>query len=129
MPLLTEATEAGLRTAEEERRLTMLAADSLRLGNMLDESLLYVHSSGMTDSRTSYLQKLSSGALRYLSLIFACPRFTVLGNIGLVQAEMRATVLRNDSEHVLVSSYLAVWYHSASGWTLHAVQATPKVPA
>ncbi|APW39604.1 hypothetical protein RD110_22325 [Rhodoferax koreense] len=125
MPETPQATEAGLRSAEEERRLAMLAADVQRLEDLLDASLLYVHSSGVGDTRESYLHKLSSAALRYQSLVFADPRFTLVGNTGLVHAQMRATVLRGGGLHPVASSYLAVWHRGASGWRLHAVQATP----
>ena len=109
--------------------MAMLDAAVERLGMLLDDSLCYVHSSGVTDSRASYLQKLSSGALRYDSLLFASARFTLLGKVDLVRAEMHATVLRNGGGHAVASTYLAVWHHGASGWALHMVQATPLVTA
>lgn len=109
--------------------MAMLNADIQRLEALLEESLCYVHSTGVTDSQASYLHKLASGALRYQSLEFAAPRFTLIGNTGLVHAEMRATVLRGGNAHAVTNSYLAVWQHGVSGWTLHAVQATPWATA
>ena len=129
MPETLLATEAGLRASEEIRRTAMLNTDLQRLEALLEDSLCYVHSTGVTDSKASYLHKLSRGALRYESLVFASPRFTLIGNTGLVHAEMQATVLHTGNEHAVASSNLAVWQYGASRWTLHAFQATPCIAA
>ena len=118
-------TVEGLAAAEEARRLAMLAADTSTLAAMCDAALVYVHSSGVTDSRESYLKKLDTGALRYEALEFVAPRVRVIGTTGLVHAGMRATVLRGGGRHVVASSTLAVWTFSENGWLLQAVQASP----
>lgn len=115
----------GLAAAEEARRLAMLTADTGALTAMCDEALVYVHSSGVTDSRESYLQKLDSGALRYETLEFVAPRVRVIGTTGLVHAGMRATVLRGGGRHAVASSTLAVWTFGEGRWTLQAVQGSP----
>ncbi len=117
--------QAGLLAAEESRRKAMLAGDTQALGDLLSDALLYVHSTGLKDSKQSYLEKLESGALRYESLAFAGPVATVLDGTGLVRAVMRATVLRSTVPCEVASSYLAVWRHTPAGWRLEAVQATP----
>jgi len=104
----------------------MLAADIGALREMCDEALVYVHSSGVTDSRESYLRKLDSGALRYETLEFVAPRVRVIGATGLAHAGMRATVLRGGGRHVVTSSTLAVWTFGENGWLLQAVQGSPQ---
>ena len=118
-------TSEGLAAAEEARRLAMLAADTRALAAMCAETLVYVHSSGVSDNRESYLQKLDSGALRYETLEFVAPRVRVIGTTGLVHAGMRATVLRGGGRHVVASSTLAVWTFGEHGWLLQAVQGSP----
>lgn len=103
----------------------MLAADTPALAAMCEEALVNVHSSGVSDSRESYLQKLDSGALRCETLEFVAPRVRVIGTTGLVHAGMRATVLRGGGRHVVASSTLSVWTFSGKGWLLQAVQASP----
>ncbi len=114
-----------MAAAEEFRRLAMLVADTSRLASMLSESLVYVHSSGVRDSRDSYLDKLTSGALRYETLEFTEPHYRLLGSVGMVHAGMRATVLRNGGRHAVTSSTLAVWQYADRGWQLLALQASP----
>ena len=117
--------QAGLLAAEESRRKAMLACDTQVLGDLLSDALLYVHSTGLKDSKQSYLEKLASRALRYESLAFVEPVATLLGDTGLVSAVMQASVLSSGGLRKVASSYLAVWLHTPAGWCLQAVQATP----
>jgi hypothetical protein len=121
---MASALELSLLAAEEARRTAMLAADTARLGTLLSDTLAYTHSTGVTDSKASYLQLLAGGALRYETLEFVAPQVRLLGTAGLVSAVMRATVLKGDVRRDIASSYLAVWEHRAAGWVLQAVQAT-----
>ena len=114
----------GLLAAEEDRRLAMLDSNVAVLGTLLSATLAYTHSTGVTDSKLSYLEQLAGGALRYETLEFAAPQARLLGTAGLVSAVMRATILKGDVRREIASSYLAVWEHSATGWVLQAVQAT-----
>lgn len=118
--------ETGLRAADDSRRQAMQANDAAALGKLLAGSLAYTHSTGICDSRESYLHKISSGALRYGEVNFEGAHYRVIGTAGLVTATMRATVFAADgSQRRVASTYLAVWEHGASGWTLQVVQATP----
>jgi Domain of unknown function (DUF4440) len=121
--------EKGLREAEEARRLAMLGSDSSKLNDLFGEQLVYTHSTGGVDSKQSYLEKLSSGALRYDSMEFIRPQFRVIGSVGLVSASMQASVVRGDVRREVSNSYLAVWEHTASGWQLQVLHGTPLPPA
>ena len=56
--------------AEEQRRQAMLGGDIAALEALLSDGLVYVHSTGGRDTKTTYLNKLASGSLKYLSLSF-----------------------------------------------------------
>ena len=103
----------------------MLAGDLAALETMLSENLAYTHSTGAKDGKQSYLQKLSSGTLRYESLEFLAPEVRILGPAGLVTATMRATVVQGGNRRQGASSYVAVWGSTGTQWTLQLVQATP----
>jgi hypothetical protein len=118
-------TAAGAWAAEEARRQAMVDGKLLTLADLLSDTLAYTHSTGLQDSKQSYLHKLSSGALRYEALEFVAPVIRVLGPVALVSAVMKATVQRGGSQRDVASSYLAVWENTPAGWKLQAVQATP----
>src|SRR5688572_24199731 len=113
---MTVSLEHSLLTAEESRRQAMLAADVSVLGILLSDALAYTHSTGVTDSKQSYLQLLASGALRYETLEFAAPQARLMGAAGLVSAVMHATVRKGEARREIASTYLAVWEHTAAGW-------------
>lgn len=119
----------SLRAAEEARRLAMLAGDTAALAALFSDALDYIHSSGIKDSKQSYLDQLASGALSYETLEFLEPAFRLLGQVGLVTARMQATVKRGDVRKHVASTFLAVWADSGGGWTLQIVQATPLPPS
>lgn len=121
---MPSALEDSLLAAEEARRLAMLAGDVGVLGALLSDTLAYTHSTGVTDSKLSYLESLAGGALRYETLAFVAPQARLMGTAGLVSAVMRATIVKSDLRRDIASSYLAVWEHTALGWVLEAVQAT-----
>ena len=120
---------AGARAVEEARRQAMLDGNLLTLADLLSDTLAYTHSTGLQDSKQSYLQQLSSGALRYEALEFVAPVIRVLGPVALVSAVMKATVQRGGSRRDVASSYLAVWENTPAGWKLQALQATPLAAA
>lgn len=120
---------AGARAVEEARRQAMLDGKLLTLADLLSDTLAYTHSTGVQDSKQSYLEQLSSGALRYEALEFVAPVIRVLGPVALVSALMKATVQRGGNRRDVASSYLAVWESTPAGWKLQAVQATPLAAA
>ena len=120
---------SSLRAAEEARRLAMLAGDTTALAVLFSDSLDYVHSTGIKDSKQSYLDQLASGALSYEKLEFLEPAFRLLGQVGLVTARMQATVKRGDVRRQVASTFLAVWADSGGGWTLQKVQVTSLPPS
>ena len=128
-PIEDSPAAAGARAAEEARRQAMLDGRLAVLADLLADALAYTHSTGVQDSKQSYLQQLSSGALRYEALEFVAPVIRVLGPVALVSAVMKATVQRGGSRRDVASSYLAVWENTPAGWKLQALQATPLAAA
>lgn len=124
-PIEDSPAAAGAWAAEEARRRAMLDGRLTMLADLLADALAYTHSTGAQDSKQSYLQQLSSGALRYEALEFVAPVIRVLGPVALVSAVMKATVQRGGSRRDVASSYLAVWEKMPAGWKLQALQATP----
>jgi hypothetical protein len=114
-----------IRALEEERRVAMLASDTQALEALLDEGLLYLHSTGSRDSRASYLVKLSSGAMRYETVTLDVSDVVVRERFALLSGAMAASVrVAGDKPQVLeiASRYEALWMLSADGWRMAAIQ-------
>ena len=99
---------------------------TLKSWALLSDALVYTHATGGGDSKPDYLSKLASGALRYEAVEFTNVEVRLIGTVGLLTASMTATVSSNQgNRRVVANTYLAVWVHSASGWTLQLLQGSP----
>lgn len=117
-------TFAEALALEEERRLAMLSGDTDALARLLAPELRYVHSTGVSDTRESLLQKVRQRAITYLALSFDDMNATVTEDTVLIGARMRAEVQRLDELRRIEATYLAVWLRRAGKWQLSAYQGT-----
>ena len=73
-----------------------------------------------------YQNKLASGVLRYEAVEFKDVQVRLTGTVGLLMTSMTATVSGHQGNtRVMADTWLAVWVHSASGWTLQLLRGSP----
>jgi Domain of unknown function (DUF4440) len=127
-----EITPAMALQWEQQRRAALLAGNADALAPLLSETLVYVHSTAVRDSKGTYLAKLRGGMLRYLSLEFTDLQADVSAGAVLVTGRMAAMVLREGQERQVKSVFLTVWLPEpddgavqAMPWRLRAHQGTP----
>jgi hypothetical protein len=65
------SSEKEILSLEDKRIAAMLAKDLKALEDMLHEQLLYTHSSGITDTKGSWLDSIKSGNVKYKSAPFS----------------------------------------------------------
>jgi hypothetical protein len=102
---------------ENERAALISANDAGQLAGILSKDLYYGHSSGLSDTKGSYLDKVSSGAFKYKIVTATVETAVPLGEDGLMV---------NGVEHIEVtisgvyknmhSAYLAVWRKEEGQW-------------
>lgn len=114
---------AAVEQAERARLQRMLARDLDTLGPMLDEDLIYTHSSGVVHDRAEYLALMAASDLMYEDIAIE-PRVTMVGGAGVLHARMRARIRMDGQQRDLRGSYLAVWGLRDGRWTLRALQST-----
>lgn len=113
------AVVAGL---EDERYRAMLAKDDARLDQLLDERLRYIHSSGVVDSKESYLSGLREGVWDYRAITRDDQTIVPLGDAALVFCHLKIDLVVRGSAKKVDSRALAVWSRTDRGWRLVAVQ-------
>lgn len=119
-PLLKLATEL-----ENGRLGLMIDADVNTFAELLSEDVVYVHSSGFTDDKASYLKKFRDGAFIYHSAALQLKKVSALGEDAFMATgtiQMDATVggvLRH--LHTLL---LVVWRKESGTWRLLGHQTT-----
>ena len=95
--------------AEEQRRQAMLSGDIAALEALLSEGLVYVHSTGGRDTKTSYLDKMASGSLKYLPLSVEDLQVHAAGPGEMVTGRMSAEVIIGGQSKAVRSLFLTVW--------------------
>jgi hypothetical protein len=116
--------------AEEARRQALLAGDLQRLSALLSPELVYIHSSGGQDSKTSYLEHMRTGSLKYLSMSFDELKAHPASYCCMVTGRMSAEVIRHGQPMSIRSLFMTVWAPAAGTiaqpvWQLQAYQGTP----
>jgi len=117
-----------IRALEQRRYQAMTDGDVDTLGELFSADLLYTHSDATSDSKQSYLDRLTSGYFTYGPLSHPETSIVVHGDCVLVIGDMRGEVEIDGKLRVLNSASLSVWVREDDGWVLLAFQPT-KYPA
>jgi hypothetical protein len=115
-------SEAGVRALEEQRYRAMLGADLATLDRLLDEALTYTHSSGVVDTKASYLAGIRDKVWAYKNISRENERVVVRGDTGLVFCRLHIDLLVKGAPKKVESNALAVWVRDEGQCRLVAVQ-------
>ena len=116
--------EEQVRAADERRTAAMVAGDLATLRELIADDCRYVHSTGVSDTKDSYLASIESGSLAYTWIRTADHVVIPAGDAVLVQHEMRAELVRNRVPEPYRSRAVAVWRSTPDGPRLVYFQAT-----
>jgi len=110
---------------ETRRYQAMLRSDAAALDELCDDELIYTHSDGARDTKTTYLRRVRDGYFDYQWLDHEIYRTIVVGDCAVVVGRMTGDVIVNGSMRHLNSAALIVWARRSEGWRLLAFQPTP----
>src|SRR6266853_1594137 len=75
--------EKEILALEDKRFGAMIARDFKALDAMLHGDLLYTHSSGVTDTKATWLQSMQSGKTKYKSVNCTDRKVRVIGEVAI----------------------------------------------
>jgi ketosteroid isomerase-like protein len=81
---LAMSSDKEILTLEDKRYAAMCSGDFAALEAMLHDELLYTHSSGLTDTKATWLTSLRSGKTKYKSAACSDRRVRLAGDTALV---------------------------------------------
>ncbi len=121
---VSEMETEQVLAADAARRAAMISGDVEALAGLLHEDLIWTHSSGKTDNRTSFLEGIGSGVVRYLAL--ETENVTVLnqGDVFVCHGLLTGRASRDGKEKSLVNRFLNVWVRRDDGYRMIAWQST-----
>jgi ketosteroid isomerase-like protein len=107
---------------EEARYGAMLAKDVKTLERLLDEQLVYMHSSGIADSKETYIRGLRDGVWDYQRIARTEQTVKVSGDTALVFNRLAISIKVRGVQKELDNRALAVWVRRDGAWRLIALQ-------
>jgi hypothetical protein len=90
--LMTRALAAGAQSTAREKLLAMekkrfdalTSRDTTALSRLLSDDLIFMHTNGVIDTKSSLLKSISTGSLIYLFILPETTTCTIDGNVGWV---------------------------------------------
>ena len=112
--------------AMDERRLkAMIAGDIGELEKLLHRDLKYTHSSGLVDSKDSYIRGVREKLWDYLSIKTTNMLMTVYGDTALIHCRLQIDLEVKGVPRQVDSLALTVWIKDEGRWQVLAVHSTP----
>ena len=114
---------------EKKRKELIKAKDFEALKTIFDPNIIYVHSTGGTDSFDTYFDKLKSGSLVYLDVDYVDLSGTLFGETLIVTGKMNAELILSKEQKTVSSIYMSTWIKQQKGdWRMCAHQGAPRLP-
>lgn len=114
----------AINQRDAARVAALLAKDTTALDDLLDDELVYVHSTGVADTKETYLEGLMTGIWDYHMLSLRDHRYVLHPGTVLVFCRMAIEITVRGTFKSFESNALLVWIHRPSGWKLAAVQSS-----
>jgi ketosteroid isomerase-like protein len=120
-----DAAEDEVRAAERALYVAQVASDVEAIAPMLDEDLVYIHSTGVAESKDEYLAGVRDRLYEYGTIGSRGVQVEAAGSLavmhGIVDMTVGAHAARKELIHLL---FCLVWRRSKGRWRLAFRQAT-----
>ena len=128
-PLRADDARTPAVTATDDARVAATkSADREKLTAIFSDDLRYAHSSGTVDTKQSYIESLTSGRTKYLTLEYEERTFTFPApGIALMTGRAHVKVANATGEVDMLLSFLSVWREENGKWRFLAWQSC-KLP-
>ena len=111
---------------EDKRFAAMVARDFAALDKMVHDELLYTHSSGVTDTKASWLESMKSGKVKYKSASPSERQVKFFGDVALVRGKAAIEAEIGGQPRSLKLLFLNAWVRTPQGWKFAAWQSCPQ---
>ncbi len=118
------AQDAEIRAAEKKWASAIMAKDGAALEKLLGDGLIYAHSTGIVDSKKTYIAKVTSGKQRYEGAQHQDETIKIYGTTAIVHAHMHMWGVNQNGKFDDQLMVLHTWLKTPAGWQLAAHQTT-----
>ena len=117
--------QENIRQLEDRRYRAMCEADAGALETLLADTLVYTHSYGGADSKSTYLDGIRSKKWLYRKIERPKENIQMHGDCAVITGQVRIELLSEGMPKTLNSAFTNVWIKGAKGWQMVAWQSTP----
>lgn len=118
-----EVPLAAVKAADEARLSAMKSADRDKLSTIFSDDLRYSHSSGVVDTKASFIDVLTKGTTKYLSVDYEEQNFTFPApGIALMTGRAKFKIGTPNGDIDPTLAFLAVWRLEDGQWRFLAWQ-------
>jgi len=115
--------EQAVLAAEKEWARAIAASDSAALEHVLADDLTYGHGSGRTDTKATYIDRIKSGAQKYVSVVYDDgTKVRLYGNTAVVNCVARISSITDGKPNSMHLRMLHVFVKKNGIWQLAAHQ-------
>jgi ketosteroid isomerase-like protein len=120
--------EQTVLNLEQRWEDALTKSDTGALDELYDDTLVYTHSSGKVDTKSSYISAIKSGATRYESMKRDDIKITVYDGTAVVTCHWEVHILARGNKVDLNARYLHVYVKQKDAWKLVAHESTRIAP-
>jgi len=117
-----------LKAAEAARFKANVDADTMVLGQVLDDDLEYVHSNGEVNTKKEFITSLVNGKRDYVATTFLIDGVRILGDVAIIRGTAKVTVADNGQSRDLDLGYTDIWVWKDKRWQMTAWRSA-RMPA
>ena len=113
---------------EQQWEDALTKSDLAALDKLYDSTLIYTHSNGKVDTKTSYLAAIKSRAVKYESMKRDDIKVSLYRQTAVVTCHWAVHVLARGNKIDMDARYLHVYVEQPDGWKLVAHESTKVAP-
>jgi len=123
-PIYTQTERAKLTDLLEQLRVAMQDPDQKKLDELISAKLTYGHSSGVLDTKESFISNMVSGKANFNDLEFSEISIIEVKNTAIIRHSLKAKSLDEGKEPATVNlKVMLVWTKEKGRWKLIGRQA------
>jgi ketosteroid isomerase-like protein len=125
---MSTSTDAEILELEAARCAAILAKDEAALHRLLHDDMIYTHSSGLADTKATFIGALRNGKFDYKRIEHTKEQVRMYGDTALVSGQASIDIDVEGAPRKLNLCYLAAWTRTRDGWKFVAWQSA-GIPA
>jgi hypothetical protein len=112
------STENAVADIEKQRFVALVNKDFGYLDKVLAEDLIYCHSNGLIDNKTSFIQSIKDGRLAYQEMNVEELKVRIYGKTAVITGTCGAKILSNGQQINTRFRFTDVYVKSKAGWQM-----------